>query len=79
MLLVDDLYHLLNHFGIFCGNVSIFVHINSEVVQLCRTILHYQLPVAHTQRHHIGLVEFPVEEFMLFLFSIIATKGFVER
>ena len=77
--MVDDLHHLLHHIRIFCCHVGIFVYIDREVVELGRTILDHQLPVAHTQRHHIGFMEFPVQEFVLFLCSIITTERIVER
>ena len=53
----------------------VFVEVGGKVVQAYFSVLDNHLPVGHTQRHHVGFVEFPVEELVLLLLPVLAAQG----
>ena len=74
MLLTYNIYKLSNYVRMRSTHVVILVQVGGEVVQAWLALHHYQLPVATTHGYLVGLVELPVEVFVLQLLGIVAEK-----
>ena len=78
VLAMNDVHHLGYDGWVLSGEVGVLVNVSGEVVEIGCTTLDHQLPVAHAQGHHIGLVKLPVEEVVLLLLGIIALECLTE-
>ena len=79
MLLIDNLYHLINKFWMFLCYVLIFVKVCCKVVKMWYTTDNNELPVSHTHTYLIGLSKLPIKVWVEFLCLFIAHQGWENR
>ena len=75
VLAKENLFHLLHYIGILGCKVVVLVEVCHKVIELACSTLYDELPVTHTQSHHVGLVELPVEELMCLLLTLAKKCG----
>lgn len=79
MLAMDDFHHLLDYIGMLGSHVMILMDIGCQVVQVRLTLLHHQLPVAHTHANLVRFMELPVQEVVLRLTVVLSQHRGSER
>lgn len=75
MFVPDILFHLIHDIWILRCHVVVLMQIRGKVIKGAVAVFHHHFPVVHAQAQHIGLVEFPVEIFVLFLFAFAGEGG----
>ena len=76
MFVSDILFHLIHDIWILRCHVVVLMQIRGKVIKGAVAVFHHHFPVVHAQAQHIGLVEFPVEIFVLFLFAFCCVSSF---
>ena len=79
MFLTNYFLHLLDNIRMLSRNVTVFMDICCQVIQMRHSLFHNQLPVTHADTDLVCFVELPVQVVMLLLLVVLSQQSRSKR